>query len=62
LLQYLNLNFKFKMLIFFTIIYFIIASLFVGLLLKRICHVKQEVFDTGEGSSIDGKMPYVVDK
>jgi hypothetical protein len=34
----------------------------MNLLLKRICHVKQEVVDTGEVCSSEGKMPHVVDK
>ena len=37
------------MLIYFTIINFIIASLFLSLLLKIICHVKQETVGTGKG-------------
>ena len=34
----------------------------MDLLLKIICHVKQEVVDTGEGCSSDGNMSHVVDK
>jgi hypothetical protein len=42
--------------------YFIIMSLFMALLLKIICCVKQKVVDTGEGCTSDGKMPHVVEK
>ena len=46
----------------FTIIYFIIVSLFMGLILKIMCNVKQDLVDIGKGCSSDGKMPYAVDK
>jgi predicted secreted protein len=50
------------MLTYCIIIYFLIVSLFMALLLKIICRIKQEVVDTREGCSSGGKVHYEVDR